>query len=622
MNAPRAALIPARSVEPYPRCSTRTTRAPRFSATSIDPSVDPLSATTTSPRSSAARNASIAFETQIPMEFASLKHGITTDTSTPPCASCTKGAAFFAVNASPSSAFTPPSRISHFQLAFSPVPIIMAKFRKVPETLQLPNPSDLSSIPSAPASSGTFDALSAPRSRGRLLKVLGMWFGISAAVGNTIAAGIVRAPGDIAQWLPNIYLFFGVWVVGGLYAFFGASSMAELGAAIPRSGGQYNFSRRALGEYAGFIVGWSDWLSTCGTAAAVAIVIGEYSGKLIGPLAGHVKMIAVVVIIGFFILQWRGIKWGSGTQLVTAAIKTSAFVIVVAACFLWGGHAGAPASASSTAAPPLPAGWPLALAILFGLQAVFYTIDGWDGIIYFGEEVRNPGRDIPRAIFGSVATIMGIYLLINAAVLYVLPMSQIAGNTFVLGTAAEKIFGHYGDTIIRSIMVVSLLSCLNANQLFCSRTLYAMSCDRLFFRSFTRVNRGGTPTLSLLLSTLVGVLFVLGSFEIVIAMLSFFFVANYTLSYVSLFALRKKEPEMERPYRAWGYPWTTGIALLASALFLVASIAPDLKTAATKGKVWPPSPAMLALLILLLSYPVFHLLKAFSKTGEDGEREM
>jgi basic amino acid/polyamine antiporter, APA family len=454
-----------------------------------------------------------------------------------------------------------------------------------------------------------------PSSRGRLLKVLGMWFGISAAVGNTIAAGIVRAPGDIAQWLPNIHLFFGVWVVGGLYALFGASSMAELGAAIPRSGGQYNFSRRALGEYAGFIVGWSDWLSTCGTAAAVAIVIGEYSGELIAPLAGHVKMIAVVVIIGFFILQWRGIKWGNGTQLITAAIKTFAFVIVVAACFLWGGHARAAAGVPAAAMPPLPSGWPLALAVLLGLQAVFYAIDGWDGIIYFGEEVRNPGRDIPRAIFGSVATIMGIYLLINAAVLYVLPMPQIAGNTFVLGTAAERIFGHYGDSIIRSIMVVSLLSCLNANQLFCSRTLYAMSCDRLFFRSFTRVNRGGTPTLSLLLSTIVGVLFVLGSFEIVIAMLSFFFVANYTLTYASLFVLRKNEPQMERPYRAWGYPWTTGAALFASVLFLIASLVPDLKNAFTQGKFWPPSPAMLALLILLLSYPVFRLLK----WGSDGQ---
>jgi basic amino acid/polyamine antiporter, APA family len=495
----------------------------------------------------------------------------------------------------------------------------MAKFRKVPEIHSLPNPSELSSTSSASVSSTAVDTPAAPSSRGRLLKVLGMWFGISAAIGNTIAAGIVRAPGDIAQWLPNIYLFFGVWVVGGLYALAGASSLAELGAAIPRSGGQYNFSRRALGEYAGFIVGWSDWLSTCGTAAAVAIVIGEYSGQLIPVLGGHVKLIAVLIIVGFFILQWRGIKWGSGTQLVTAAMKTFAFVIVVAACFLFGGHAHASSSAMAAAAPPLPSGWPLALAVLLGLQAVFYTIDGWDGIIYFGEEVRNPGRDIPRAIFGSVATIMGIYLLINAAVLYVLPISQIAGNTFVLGTAAEKIFGAYGDTVIRSIMVVSLLSCLNANQLFCSRTLYAMSCDRLFFRSFTRVNKGGTPTLCLLLSTIVGVLFVLGSFEIVIAMLSFFFVANYTLSYASLFALRKKEPQMERPYRAWGYPWTTGIALFASALFLIASIVPDLKDALTSGKVWPPSPAMLAFLILLLSYPVFRALKRIAKVSDPSD---
>jgi len=452
-----------------------------------------------------------------------------------------------------------------------------------------------------------------------------MWFGISAAVGNTIAAGIVRAPGDIAQWLPNIYLFFGVWVVGGLYALSGASSLAELGAAIPRSGGQYNFSRRALGEYFGFIVGWSDWLSTCGTAAAVAIVIGEYSGELIRPLTGHVNLIAVLIIVGFFILQWRGIKWGEGTQLVTAALKTFAFVTVVAACLLFGGHERVAASALALPAPMLPTGWPLALAVLLGLQAVFYSIDGWDGIIYFGEEVRNPGRDIPRAIFGSVATIMGIYLLINAAVLYVLPMSQIGGNNFVLGTAAEKIFGPYGDTLIRAIMVISLLSCLNANQLFCSRTLYAMSCDGLFFRSFTRVNAGGTPTLSLLLSTIVGVLFVLVStlklaglspFELVIDMLSFFFVANYTLSYWSLFTLRKKEPQMERPYRAWGYPWTTGIALFASALFLIASITPDLKSALTTGKVWPPSPAMLALLILLLSYPMFRLLRWVTRRNE------
>ncbi len=457
------------------------------------------------------------------------------------------------------------------------------------------NTSDESSTSSIAAKAGSL------RSPGKLLQVLGMWFGIAAAVGNTISAGIVRTPGDIAKLLPNPWLFLGVWVVGGLYALFGASSMAELGASIPRSGGQYNFSRRAIGEYAGFIVGWSDWLSTCGTAAAVGIVIAEYSGDLFPIFAGHVKLIAVAVIAGFGVLQWRGIRWGRGTQLTTAAIKTAAFVILVIACFTLGGHARAAAPHSNNVLPAMPAGWPLAVALMLGLQAVFYTIDGWDGVIYFGEEVRNPGRDIPRAIFGSVFSIMGIYLLLNLAVLYVLPMNEIAGNTFALGTVTSRIFGQYGDPIIRTIMIISMLSCLNANQLFCSRTLYAMSCDGLFFRPVTKVNAGGTPTLALLLSTIAGVLFVLGSFEQVIAMLSFFFVANYTLTYTSVFVLRRKEPGMARPYRAWGYPWTTGVALVASVVFLICSILTDKKNAPR------------ALLMLVFSYPVFIVLKRVQK---------
>jgi APA family basic amino acid/polyamine antiporter len=448
-----------------------------------------------------------------------------------------------------------------------------------------------------------------PRTTGRLLKVLGMWFGMAAAIGNAIAAGIVRTPGDIAKNLPNPWLFLSVWVVGGLYALLGASSIAELGAAIPRSGGQYNFSRRALGDYAGFIVGWSDWLSTCGTAAAVAIVISEYSGHLFPILAGpeKIQMISVAIIAGFGILQWRGIRWGSGAQLFTAALKTAAFLILVLACFGMGGLAHKAAVAANTAAIPLASGWPFIVAVFLGLQAVVYTIDGWDGVIYFGEEVREPGRDIPRAIFGSVFSIMGIYLLLNIVALYILPMKEIAGNTFVLGTVADRIFGSLGDPIIRSIMVISMLSCLNANQLFCSRTLHAMSCDGLFFRRVAKVNAGGTPALSLLLSTIVGVFFVLiaflsaHAFERVIAMLSFFFVANYTLTYTSLFVLRKKEPRMDRPYRAWGYPWTTAVALAGSVLFLIGSIATDREN------------APLALGMLVLSYPVFRVLKGVSQ---------
>jgi APA family basic amino acid/polyamine antiporter len=439
-----------------------------------------------------------------------------------------------------------------------------------------------------------------------LLKVLGVWFGIAAAIGNTIAAGIVRTPGDIARLLPNAWVFLGVWVLGGIYALLGAPSLAELGAAIPRSGGQYNYSRRALGDFGGFIVGWSDWLSTCGTNAAVAIVIGEYTLGFASGIDDHtrallVKVIAIAILLVFALLQWRGVKWGSGAQLVTAAMKTGAFVILVAACFLLGGHQRSAAASAAGAVPILASGWPLLVAFMIGLQAVIYTVDGWDGIIYFSGEVKDPGRDVPRAIFGSVFSIMAIYLLLNAAVLYVLPINEIAGNIFALGLAANRVFGSLGDPIIRSIMIVSLLSCINACQMFATRVLYAISVDRLFFRQAARVNSGGTPVVALLLSTAVGVTFVLGSFERVIAMLSFFFVANYTLSYTSLLILRKREPEMPRPYRAWGYPWTTGLALVASGAFLIASLWAD------------RSNAPLAFGLLIVSYPLFLLLRWASR---------
>ena len=431
-----------------------------------------------------------------------------------------------------------------------------------------------------------------------------MWFGVAAAIGNTIAAGIVTAHGFIASLLPNVWLFLGVWILGGIYALLGASSLAELGAAIPRSGGQYNYSRRALGEYAGFIVGWSDWISTCGTNAVVALVIGNYSGVLIPALAGKDATIAVCVLLAFGLLQWRGIKWGSAAQLVTAALKTGAFLVLVIACFALGGASHRAGAVTSAAVPAMATGWLLAAAFMMALQKVIYTVDGWDGVIYFGEEVKDPGRDVPRAIYGSVFSIVAIYLLLSAAVAYVLPMNETAGNGFALGTAATRIFGQYGDPVIRSIMLVSLLSCINACQLFSTRTLYAMSSDGLFFRAASRVNAGGTPVLALALSTAVGIAFcVFQKFMRVIDMLAFFFVANYTLSFISTFVLRKKEPALARPYRAWGYPWTTGLALTASVLFLAGAVYTD-----QENTPW-------ALGILVASYPVFRVMKLFTKAA-------
>jgi basic amino acid/polyamine antiporter, APA family len=428
--------------------------------------------------------------------------------------------------------------------------------------------------------------------RNRLLRVLGVGFGLAVAVGTTIGAGILRTPGDIAALLPDTTFFIAVWVAGGLYALVGAIQIAELGAMLPRSGGQYVFCRYALGNYAGFIVGWSDWLSTCGTTAAVSIVVGEFSGALLPALSGWTSAIAVSVATVFALVQWRGIRWGSGVQIATSAIKAAAFLGLTLAALAFGGD-----RTSQSTALTAPTGIALATAFVLALQSVIYTYDGWTGVVYFSEEVRNPGADIPRALRGAVLSIIAIYLLINLALLYTLGIAGIAGQQFAAGALADSIFGQLGDPVFRVITILAMLSAVNSNHLMASRVLFAMSRDGLFARQAAAVNAGGTPTMTLLLSTLVALLFIVfgRTFEQVITILAFFFVANYSLSFTSLFVLRRREPALPRPYRAWGYPWTTALALAGSVAFLIGAVASD-----TRNSVY-------ALLLLAISYPVFRL---------------
>lgn len=434
------------------------------------------------------------------------------------------------------------------------------------------------------------------KTQGHLLRVLGVGFGLAVIIGNTIGAGIFKAPGAIAEQLPAPTPFLLVWIAGGLYALLGAISVAELGTMIPRSGGQYVFSRYALGEYAGFIVGWSDWISSCGSTAAVALVIGTFAGALFPALEGKAVLIAATVAIVFALLQWRGIVWGSNIQNITSLLKALAFLALIAAAFIFGGH-GSLTSSQASAMPIITM-----TAIVVSLQAAIYTYDGWAGVIYFSEEVENPARDIPRALFGGVLAIAAIYLSVNLALLYVLPISQIAGKEFAAGEAATVIFGRYGNTIFRCLTIVSMLSGINALHLMATRVVFAMSRDGLFTTKAATVNKGGTPTVSLFLSALVALLFILfgEKFETVITVLAFFFVVNYILSFVSLFVLRHREPDKPRPYRAWGYPVTPALALIGSVLFLALAIRAD-----TKNSVY-------ALVLLAVSYPVFRVLKWFS----------
>ena len=443
-----------------------------------------------------------------------------------------------------------------------------------------------------------------PEGRGRLLRVLGVVFGLAVTVGITIGMGILRTPGEVARQLPNPWLFLGAWALGGVYALFGAVSVAELGTMVPRSGGFYVFARRALGEYPGFVVGWSDWLSTCGTVAAVALVLGEYAGLLWPALAGRAAAVAAAVTLAFALLQWRGVRWGGRSQELTSLLKTLAFAALVAACFASGGR-----GESAAAAPPahgLGGGAGALTAAVLALQGIIYTYDGWYSTVYFGEEVEDTARNVPRAMVGSVVLVTLVYLLFNAALLYVLPVERLAGEKLAAGAAAEAVFGPRGATVIGAVAVVSLLAAVNGNTLTAPRVIYAMSRDRLFWRAASRVNRGGTPTVSLALSTAAALFLIVfsGTFERVLAALAFFFVTDLALAFLSVFVLRRREPRTPRPFRAWGYPATTALALAGSVAFLC-------------GAVWSDTwNSLYALGLLALSLPVFLLLRRLRGAGE------
>jgi APA family basic amino acid/polyamine antiporter len=432
-------------------------------------------------------------------------------------------------------------------------------------------------------------ATAPPRSsRGHLLVALGVGFGIAVTIGNTIGAGILRTPGAIAAHLPTFGLFMIAWVAGAIYALLGANALAELGTLVPKSGGQYVFVRHGLGDYAGFVVGWSDWISTCGTTAAVAIVVGEYTVEL-WPAARTQQVVALAVVAILTTVQWLGVRSAGAVQNFTSLLKALALTLFIIVCFWLGSRLPwAPTAVSAEREGSL------LVAFILALQSVIYTYDGWSAVIYFSEEVKEPAKNIPRAMLSSVFSIAAIYLFVNIAFLRVVSLPTIAGHNFAAGAVVEHLFGANGQMILRLLVIVMLLSAVSSNVLMAPRVLFAMSRDGLFWRGATEVNRGGTPDIALLISSLLAAAFIAtGTFETVIAKLAFFFVANYTLSFITLFILRRREPDTPRPYRAWGHPITTALAILASVAFLVGAVLSDLVSSA-----W-------SLGLLFLSIPVY-----------------
>ncbi len=409
-----------------------------------------------------------------------------------------------------------------------------------------------------------------------------MGFGLAGAVGGTIGAGILRTPGLVASQLQQGPLILAAWLVGGLYALLGALCVAELATTIPLSGGWSIYMRRAFGDRAGFTVGWLDWLAHCLGVAWVAITAGAYSQALLPWLPSDPRPVALASLLLFGGVQWLGLRAASGSQQLLSLAKALAFLALVAACFLVGGDrintnlvaTAAPSSLTTASSGGNGAG-PV-LALVAALQSIISTYDGWHSPIYFAEEFERPQQDLPRSLLGGVVAVTTIYLLVNLALLQVLTLSELAGSNLPVADAAALIFGSAGRPVITALALLSVLGLINASLMSGPRVLFALAREGLFAPAMARVHPRGTP-LPALLATVVttGLLVLLGDFTLLLALSAFCYVALYGSGIASLLWLRLRQPQLPRPFRAWGWPLTPLIMLAGSLAFLLATLLED-----------------------------------------------
>ena len=380
------------------------------------------------------------------------------------------------------------------------------------------------------------------------------------------------------------------WLLGGVVTLFGAAIYAELGAMIPRAGGPYTFSHRAFGNGMGFFVGYGDWLNFGLGYAFIILLASEYIGSVIPFLSGHVRIVALTTLGFFAVINWLGVRQAGWTQEITSGLKALALIALVIAAFALP-HAGVVPAA---AAPPVPHGGALLLALGVAMQGVFFTYDSYYTVVYCSEEIRDPGREIPRSIFNGVWLVIAIYVLVNAAFLAVLPMSKMANDPFVAATVANAVFGRYGETAIRLLMIISLFGSISAGVIAAPRIILAMGRDGLFPRQATRVNERGTPVIALFMTVLLIAVFIMsGTSDQVLAADILLAASLYVITFTSFFVLRRREPNTARPYKAPLYPVIPGLALLSVAAIVASIISSDHRSALIVAALfvisWPAS---------------------------------
>ncbi len=389
-------------------------------------------------------------------------------------------------------------------------------------------------------------------------------------VSSVIGVGIFLTPGTVATALPSPEAFLAAWILGGALSLAGALANAELGAMYPHAGGDYVYLREAWGPLAGFVVGWLSFFAVyAGTVATLAVGFAEGLANFVTIDSTSRTALAVAITIATSAIHWRGVRLAAWINNLTAGFKIAALVgLAVVGPLVMSGPA---VSAATNAAP----GEVTAMGFGLALSPVLFSYLGWNASVYVASEIRRPERDLPLSLFLGLAVCTAIYLLVNAAYLYALPIGAIAGEVRVGEAAARVFFGDTGAVLASILILGSVWSCLNATILVGPRIAYAMALDGLFFHRVRGVHeRYQTPHVAIAVqaATAVALILVLERFPSVLDYTTFAIVLAMIADTAALYALRRRHPNRPRPYRAWGYPVVPALFLLANAAIAAAML--------------------------------------------------
>lgn len=419
----------------------------------------------------------------------------------------------------------------------------------------------------------TTATLSAP---GQLQMGLGLVFALAISVGNIIGSGIMRTPGLVADQVPVVWMVIALWALGGLHAMLSANVASELITKLPKAGGAYVPVRAAFGEAMGLLCGWTDWLSNSAAIAALSVACATFLGAIFPALAPHGAPVAAGFALSIIAINWPGVREGQIAQTMGSIIKVGLIVGVIAVAFLAEpipvSEVVARAGAATLSAAPAVGFF----AVIAAYQMIYGAYTGWHAPIYFVEEDANAVKNIPRAMGMSILLVAAIYVALNLSLLSALDMTALRASDLPVALVIENAFGRSGGVLVALLAIVIVVVAINAIVMGTARILYGMARDGLFLPVAMRVNKGGTPHIALAITAAVAVpLIFSGAFVFLFKLTAALAIFAFFLFEASLFALRRQQPNLHRPFRAIGYPLLPAFVCLLDLALLIAFIAAD-----------------------------------------------